>query len=192
MNRQLLLQLYEYFENIGAERSETEEYLYKQLQGELPYFPISRVHRDDLIGEGFDVSNVTDDQMETIADKMADAYTEEVFWIDLKIIAEDCANVPLKPESMKKGRLISEIKQMIAEYGAFSTADVDAEASPCIYSGEGVTVLAEFFCEDNVTATTYNDKGMEIHSEFKPYTDLEQDILCEIYELCIEWTVRNN
>lgn len=191
MNRQLLEDVHRYFS--GKENPTQEEKdLLMRLGGELPYFQITTVHRDDLEQAGLDGSHVTDAQMETIADKMADAYTEEVFWIDLKIIAEDCANVPLKPESMKKGRLISEIKQMIAEYGAFSTADVDAEASPCIYSGEGVTVLAEFFCEDNVTATTYNDKGMEIHSEFKPYTDLEQDILCEIYELCIEWTVRNN
>ena len=88
MRRQLLLELYEYFENIGAGRSETEEYLYLQLKGELPYFQITTVHRDDLESQGFEISHITDGQMETIASKMADAYTgNDVFWIDLKIIA---------------------------------------------------------------------------------------------------------
>ncbi|MDR3265998.1 MAG: hypothetical protein LBT24_00295 [Tannerella sp.] len=192
MNRQLLEDVHRYF--AGKENpTQGEKDLLMRLNGELPYFQITSVHRDDLEFRGFDVSNVTDAQMETIADKMANAYTgNDVFWIDLDIIAAECAGVPWKPEKMRKDELIEKIQDTVDEYGAFSTADVDAEASPCIYSGEGITVLAEFFCEDNVTATTYNDKGVEIHSEFKPYMDLEQDVLCKIYELCLEWITRND
>jgi hypothetical protein len=89
-----LEELYGYFAGIKT-RSKKEENLFLQLHAELPHFPISSVHRDDLANEGFDVSNVTDDQMQTIADKMADAYSEQVFWIDLDIIA-DYAGVPKK------------------------------------------------------------------------------------------------
>jgi hypothetical protein len=191
MNRQLLEDVHRYFS--GKENPTQEEKdLLMRLGGELPYFQITTVHRDDLEQAGLDGSHVTDAQMETIADKMADAYIDEVFWIDLKIIAEDCANVPLKPENMKKGRLISEIKQMIAEYGAFNTAETEADASPCIHNSGGVTILAEFFCADCITATTYNDKGVDIHSEFMPYTDLDEDVLRSIYKLCAKWKIMND
>ena len=40
------------------------------------YFPITSVHRADLEGKGFDVSKVTDCQMEQLANKMGDSYLE--------------------------------------------------------------------------------------------------------------------
>jgi hypothetical protein len=52
------------------------------------YFCITRVCRADLEGIGFDTSNVDDSTMTELADKMANAYLEEVYWIDLDIIAE--------------------------------------------------------------------------------------------------------
>jgi hypothetical protein len=190
MRRQLLLEVVEYFDNLGANKSETEEYLFRQLTEELPYFPISSVHRDDLAGEGFDVSNVTDDQMQTIADKMADAYTDsDVYWIDLRIIAADCAGVPKK---LGKEELIDEIKATIDTYGAFNTAEVEADASPCVYSGGGIVILAENFNEDCISAYTYDEAGMEIHSEDKPYTDLDENVLMDIYNLCKEWEEKNS
>jgi hypothetical protein len=96
MRRQLTEELHGYFAAI-ENRSEKEENLFLQLQGELPYFHITSVHRDDLESRGFDISNVSDGQMETIAGKMAEAYTEQVFWIDLDIIA-DYAGVSKKSD----------------------------------------------------------------------------------------------
>jgi lipoate synthase len=52
-------------------------------------FPITSVSRDDLIDAGFDASDVSDDIMTELASKMANAYVENTFWIDLGIIAED-------------------------------------------------------------------------------------------------------
>ena len=52
------------------------------------YFPITSVHRDDLEGLGYDTSKVDDATMTELADKMADAYLDSAFWIDLPIIAE--------------------------------------------------------------------------------------------------------
>jgi hypothetical protein len=40
------------------------------------YFPVTCVHRADLEDKGFDVSNVTDEQMERLASKMGDLYVE--------------------------------------------------------------------------------------------------------------------
>ena len=52
------------------------------------YFPITSVHRSDLEQAGFDASAVDDGTMIEIAEKMADAYLDQVFWIDLEVIAE--------------------------------------------------------------------------------------------------------
>ncbi|KAA6302826.1 MAG: hypothetical protein EZS26_000996 [Candidatus Ordinivivax streblomastigis] len=184
MDRRLLEELHEYFSKI-ANPTDSEKHFLIQLTGELPFFPISSVSRDDLKGEGFVVSKVTDGDMETIASKMGDDYCDQLYWDSLRIIA-DCVGVS------SKDQLIEEIKEIVADYGAFNTADVEADASPCIHSGNGVTVLAEFFLENGVTATTYNEKGMEIHNEFKPYTDLEDDVLQDIYDLCLTWKTIND
>ena len=53
------------------------------------FFPITCVARADLIRCGFSVDRVSDATMTELADKMADSYVENVFWIDLDIIAQD-------------------------------------------------------------------------------------------------------
>jgi len=53
------------------------------------YFPITTVHRGDLEAAGFDTTAVDDATMADLAGKMADAYVENAFWIDLEIIAEE-------------------------------------------------------------------------------------------------------
>jgi hypothetical protein len=52
------------------------------------YFVVTRVHRDDLKEMGFDASEVSDETMTYLASKMANAYIENSFWIDLEIIGE--------------------------------------------------------------------------------------------------------
>ena len=52
-------------------------------------FKITSVTREDLEMRGFDTTNITDSQMERLAQKMCDDYLEQMFWISLDIIAED-------------------------------------------------------------------------------------------------------
>lgn len=59
------------------------------------YFNITSVSREDLEGIGYDTSNVDDDTMEHLASKMADAYCDNGFWIDLPILA-DHLEIPKK------------------------------------------------------------------------------------------------
>ena len=186
MDRRLLIEVTKYFENI-EKRSEVEGNLLVKLKNETQHFPVSSVHRDDLESEGFDVSSVTDEQMETIADKMGDAYNESGYWIDLKIFADNAGI----PKHIDKDGLIREIKAIIDVYGAFSVADLEADASPSIYSGGGIFILTEFFAKDGVTATTYTEDGMEIYNEFKSYSGLNKDVLTGIYELCVKWEKEN-
>ena len=53
------------------------------------YFSITSVSRDDLESIGFDTKNVDDGTMSELASKMADAYCDNGFWIELEILADD-------------------------------------------------------------------------------------------------------
>ena len=64
------------------------------------YFQITSVHRNDLEEIGFATDSVSDESMKRLASKMADAYCDQGFWIDLEIIAEDLG-IPTK-KSLKK------------------------------------------------------------------------------------------
>lgn len=59
-------------------------------------FCISRLSREDLEEKGFDTSNIDDDTMQRIADKLGEDYCEQLFWISLEIIAEEGFNIPRK------------------------------------------------------------------------------------------------
>ena len=59
-------------------------------------FKITSVTREDLEMRGFDATNITDEQMERLAQKMCDDYLEQMFWISLDIIAEDIIGIPKK------------------------------------------------------------------------------------------------
>lgn len=56
---------------------------------EKGFFPITSVHRDDLEVAGFDVTEVSDLTMERLAKYMCDAYLGDLFWVSLKIVAEE-------------------------------------------------------------------------------------------------------
>lgn len=51
-------------------------------------FVISVLSRADLEALGFDVSNVDDDTMQRLADKLGNDYCEQLFWSSLEILAE--------------------------------------------------------------------------------------------------------
>jgi hypothetical protein len=94
MKRKLLTELYEYFKNIGDSRSEREEYFFQQLSEELNYFLIASVHRDDLASKWFDTANVTDADMQILADKMGDEYCEQLYGDSLYVIANEFLKIP--------------------------------------------------------------------------------------------------
>jgi len=52
------------------------------------FFYITSVHRNDLEGLGFDISEVTDDQMKILAKQMSNDYCNQLFHISLEILAE--------------------------------------------------------------------------------------------------------
>jgi len=67
------------------------------------FFPITSIHRDDLADYGFDVSNVTDEQMERLAEKMGALYVEfGGFWEAMEELVEGMG-IPRVEGINKKG-----------------------------------------------------------------------------------------
>lgn len=64
-----------------------KEDISNHLRSERGYFEITSVSRDDLNGAGFDTTEITDAQMERLADKMANDYCEQLFHSSMEIIA---------------------------------------------------------------------------------------------------------
>lgn len=52
-------------------------------------FVVTKIHRDDLIQQGFDGSAVSDEDMKQIANLLNTGFMEDSFWYMLDCIAED-------------------------------------------------------------------------------------------------------
>lgn len=59
------------------------------MQDKTKSFPITSVSYEDVERAGFDISALKDEDMEELANEMADAYVENNFWQALEIIAEE-------------------------------------------------------------------------------------------------------
>lgn len=93
MRQELLKDIHAYLQ-AKVNRTQDEEDLLVRIRGQLPYFHITSIHRDDLLSRGFDVSEVTDADMQRLAGKLSDDYCNQLFWESLDIIAEDSINIP--------------------------------------------------------------------------------------------------
>ena len=60
---------------------------------------ITGVSLDDLDGAGYDTNKVDDGTLTELASRMADAYCDSSFWIDLDVIAGECLGIPKKDTS---------------------------------------------------------------------------------------------
>ncbi len=72
----------------------------QQINRLYQFFEITSVCRADLV-EALHISEeeareIDDSDMREIASKLADAYCENVFWIDLPIIAEDVLGIEVR------------------------------------------------------------------------------------------------
>lgn len=91
MVRELYQRLREYFNNLPEPTEEERQFIRELNAG---YFPITSVHRNDLEGQGFDVEKISDDDMQNLAEKMADDYCEQLFWPSMEIIAGEILSFP--------------------------------------------------------------------------------------------------
>lgn len=88
---------------------------------------------------------------------------------------------------MTKKTIINKIKKIITDFGTFTTADVQAESSPCTGSlGRNTVQLAESFYHDKIEAVTYVHDNEE-SSDYINYEDLKKDVLEEILYLAEQY-----
>lgn len=93
MNRKLLEDLHQYFEQKDNKTGAETNFL-SRLTGELPYFQVTAVSREDLERRGFDITDVDDEDMRQLARKMESDYCEQLFWISLDILALQGLDIP--------------------------------------------------------------------------------------------------
>jgi hypothetical protein len=87
----------------------------------------------------------------------------------------------------QKRTIIKRIKAIIKEHGEFTTAEINAESSPCVSSKKGRNELCESFSFDGVEVITYDNNDNEIDTETVDYESLSKDIIEEIYILAEQY-----
>lgn len=72
-----------------SDRNEQENRFLLHLQNEIGFFNITSVSRDDVNELNFDGANMTNAQMNRLADKMGNAYLANGYWDDMRLCLED-------------------------------------------------------------------------------------------------------
>ena len=86
-------------------------------------------------------------------------------------------------DNSAKKELITEIKEIISEYGGFGTGEVQASYSPSVPNQKGNLVhLVEYFNQDDVDVEVYDDE-IEVDNYTLTYEELYEENLEYILEL---------
>ncbi len=137
------------------------------------------------------MSKLSDSQMSVVIDLFADVFGNEFrdltaephsFEIGVQTIADT------------KTQKISRIKEIIREWGSTTTAELEADSSPCISSSGtnrmNVSTLVEGFYQNDVNIVTYNNET-EIADDTIPYEDLTEEVIDDILNLLEDYDTDN-
>lgn len=138
-----------------------------------------------------DMSKLSDSQMSVVIDLFADVFGNEF----RDLTAEPHAfELSVKALADSKTTKISRIKEIIGNWGATTTAELEADSSPCISSSGtnkmNVSTLVEEFNLNDVKIVTYNNET-EIAEDEIPYEDLSEDVIDEILNLLEDYDTDN-
>lgn len=132
-----------------------------------------------------DMENLTDSQMSKVIDLFAEIYGDEFRDMTAEPHTFTLMVETLTPSKDDKIRRINRILEKCFG-GDVTTADLEADASPCISSsGTGrnnISVLVDRFSVNNVGVFTYHNET-EIAEDDMPYEELDEEIIDEILEL---------
>ena len=93
-----------------------------------------------------------------------------------------------------KQTIISEINEIIREYGSFTVADVEAESSPYLDAKGKLSHLAEEFMDGSCVVYVYDPTSHssdEIDSYDEFYEEFSEEQLEYILELAQKWAEEN-
>ena len=94
----LLQDIKKHFESI-ENKSTDENILLSRIEDELQFAPIAFVSRDDIEALGYNADEVTDRELQMIANKMGDYYLEYGDYNgDLQLALDKCLNLKLREE----------------------------------------------------------------------------------------------
>ena len=94
----LLQDIKKHFESI-ENKSTDENILLSRIEDELQFAPIAFVSRDDIEALGYNADEVTDRELQMIANKMGDYYSEYGNYNDdLQSALDKCLNLKLREE----------------------------------------------------------------------------------------------
>ncbi len=113
---------------------------------------------------------------------------------DLLETLRNSIEAEIEPEVDKKTEKILRIKEIVREWGATTTAELEADSSPCISSSGtnkmNVSTLVEGFNLNNVKIVTYNNET-EIAEDNIPYENLTEDVIDDILYLLEDYDTDN-
>ena len=153
-----------------------------------------------------EIQNIIDKHTEKLNNMKANrAKWEEEKWTDAQIqecdnmiqllasILSDLNKVMLKDSEVDtKTQKISRIKEIIGEWGSTTTAELEADSSPCISSSGtnrmNVSTLVEGFYRNHVNIVTYNNET-EIADDEISYEELSEDVIDDILGLLEDYDV---
>lgn len=94
----LLQDIHEFFKS-KENKSTDEKVLLSRIEDELQFAPIAFVSRDDIEALGYNADNVTDRELQMVANKMGDYYLEYGDYNgDLQSALDKCLNLKLREE----------------------------------------------------------------------------------------------
>lgn len=155
-----------------------------------------------------EIHNIIDKHTEKLNNMKANrAKWEEEKWTQAEI--QECDNMiqllasilsdlnkafPKETEVDSKTTKILRIKEIIREWGSTTTAELEADSSPCISSNGtnkmNVSTLVEGFYQNDVNIVTYNNET-EIADDTIPYEDLTEEVIDEILYLLEDYDTDN-
>lgn len=117
MNYQLKKQLYQYFSAYENPTDQEKEFV-RQITESLEWFDMPGINRNDLKSYGYNISEIPDNVIEDITDRLDSAWRENTLYIDLPIIA-DAVDAPKRstakcPECLKD-KMVFNIESMRLE-----------------------------------------------------------------------------
>ena len=87
-----------------------------------------------------------------------------------------------------KRDLIQEIKEIIDNYGAFGTGEIEASYSPSVDNQKGnLSHLIEYFDKESVDVEVYGNNDESVDEYSLTYEELDVENLEYILELCQAW-----
>lgn len=145
----------------------------------------------------FDADQVTSGdeitQVQQAIDLINAALQREPHGLGAQIFSSGVDNSDIEGNCSDLEDKASRIMEIIEEWGETTTAELEADCSPCVSSvgsRPNVSALVEGFDYTTAKVVTYVDE-LDTGEYYVDYSDLSEDVLDDILELLEDWDAEN-